>query len=252
MARNPGPGRCVHCGVDAQIRTWDHVFPRGWYPENTPQDIEKWKIPACKKCNAEYGSLEEDLGIRIALCIGPDAPNAKGIYEKALRSMDASKGKNMKDCIRRAKKRDRYLGMMLRGDSIPQDGVYPGFEDKWDRAPADQIALRIYVHELQRIVEKIIKGVVYIEDHRFLDTSKEIEHLVVSGEGARPLEELFNKHGTRHSMEPGIEVLRVIAPEDGISALYKISIWGHWIMYASLFQRSTQQSLAADAVQRRG
>jgi len=251
MAKQPGPGKCVHCGEYSEKRTWDHVFPKGWYPEDTPPDIEKWKIPTCKKCNAEYGILEEDLGIKIAFCIGPDAPNGKGIFRKALRSMDASKGRNMKDRIRRAKKRDRYLGLTMKGNAIPQGGVYPGFEYKGDCPREGQTALLIYAHEFERIVDKIIKGTVFIEDNQFLDSSTEIQHLVVSDEEARPLEELLSKFGTRHSREPGIEVVRAITPEDGVSALYKISIWGQWVLYASVLQRSNQ-SLAADAAQRRG
>lgn len=238
MAKQPGPGRCVHCGDYVEKRTWDHVFPKGWYPEDSPTDIEKWKIPSCKKCNSEYGSLEEDLGIRIVFCIGPDAQNAKGIYRKALRSMDASKGRKMKDRILRAKKRDRYLELIMKGN-IPQEGIYPGFEDKWNRPREDQTAIRIYVHELERIVNKIIKGIVFIEDNRFLDASTEIEHLVVSDEAAKPLEELLHKYGSRHEREPGIEVIRAVAPEDGVSALYKISIWKQWVLYASVSQLST-------------
>ncbi len=234
MAKKLGSGKCVHCGEYAEKRTWDHVFPKGWYPEDSPPDIEKWKIPCCKKCNAEYGSLEEDLGIRIAFCVGPDAPNAKGIYHKALSAMDASKGRNKEDRIRRAKKRDRYFGLILKGDAISQEEVYPGLEDKWNRPSEEQTALRIYAHELERIVNKIIKGIVFIEDNRFLETSTEIEHLVVSAEDAKPLEELLSKYGSRHSREPGIEVVRAAAPEYGVSTIYKISIWGQWILYASV------------------
>ena len=81
MAKSPGPGRCVHCGKEVHVRTWDHVFPQSWYPEDSPPNIEKWKIPSCKVCNLEYSQIEEDLFITLALCIGRDAPNAKGMYE---------------------------------------------------------------------------------------------------------------------------------------------------------------------------
>jgi hypothetical protein len=203
-------------------------------------DIEKWKIPVCKPCNAEYGALEEDLGIRIALCIGPDAPNAKGIYKKALRSMDASRGRNMKDRIRRAKKRDKYLGMLIKGPSVPETAVYPGFEEKWGRPAEERIALQIYVHELQRIVEKIIKGFVFIEDGRFIDSNIEIKHHPIHHSETFPLEELLEKYGVKHARGPGIEVIRIVTPEDGVSAIYKIVVWGQWIMYASVMHRSAQ------------
>lgn len=246
MPRKPRPGKCVHCLKETTVLTWDHVFPKGWYPEDTPPNVEKWKIPACKSCNAEYGMLEEDLGIRIAFCIGPDAPNAKGIYEKALRSMDASYGRHMKDRIRRAKKRDKYLGMLMKGPSVPDSAVYPGFEEKWGRPPEERIAVQIYVHELQRIVEKIIKGIAFIEDGRFINSNMEIEHHPAHHSAAAPLDELLVKHGVKHSRAPGIEVIRAVTPEDGISAIYKIIIWGQWMMYASVMPHSARRPARAD------
>jgi hypothetical protein len=97
MAKKLGPGKCFHCGKDVPERTWDHIFPQGWYPDNSPENVEKWKMPSCRPCNAEYGRIEDELGIIIPLCLGPDAPNARGMYEKALRALDPSKGRNYKD-----------------------------------------------------------------------------------------------------------------------------------------------------------
>ena len=247
MARKPGPGICIHCLKEVDVRTWDHVFPKGWYPEDTPTDIEKWKIPSCRGCNAEYGILEEELGIKIALCVGPDAPNAKGIYEKALRSMDASQGRNMKDRIRRAKKRDKYLAKLVKNPSVPDSAVYPGFEEKWGRPPEERIALQIYVRELQRIVEKIVKGIAFLEDGRLIDANMEIEHHPVHESAAIELNKILAKFGVKHSRGPGIEVLRAVTPEDGVSALYKIIIWGQWIMYATVMNDSAQQGAQTDA-----
>jgi len=52
-------------------RTWDHVFPRSWYPDNTPKDLEKWQVPACQPCNANYGKLENQLMILLGMCVDP-------------------------------------------------------------------------------------------------------------------------------------------------------------------------------------
>lgn len=248
MAKKPGPGRCVHCGRSVKTRNWDHVFPKGWYPANTPPHLEKWKIPTCKKCNDEYGRIEDELGITIPLCVGPDAPNAAGMYQKALRALDASRGKNMKDRIVRAKKRDKILNQMIRGQNVPLTAVYPGFEEKWGRPKAEQVALPISALAVKRLVEKIIKGITYIEDDRYLDSGTEIEHHVVSEEDASPIKDVLEKFGVRHSREPGIEVVRAVTPEDGVSALYQITIWGQFRMYASVRQRSAQQYAAPDSL----
>ncbi|WP_200255411.1 hypothetical protein [Thiococcus pfennigii] len=104
MARKPGPGICVHCLKEVQKRNWDHVFPRGWYPDTTPQNLEKWKIPTCKNCNDEYGRMEDDLGIILSTSIDPKSAKAAGVWKKTLRALDPSQGKTNKDRKARAKK----------------------------------------------------------------------------------------------------------------------------------------------------
>jgi len=248
MAKKAGQGQCVHCGETVANRTWDHVFPKGWYPDDTPQNIEKWKIPSCRKCNAEYGQIEEELGVIIPLVLGPDAPNARGMYQKALRALDASKGRNVKDRIRRAKKRDKILRHMqvLKDLHIPPTAVYPGFEERWGRPKEEQIPLSIPAKALNRLVEKIVKGIVYIEDKRYLDSSTEIEHLVITDQNASPIKAVLEKHGIQHSRGPGIEVSRAVTQEDGVSALYAITVWGQFVMYASVTQNSAKQEDPAD------
>jgi hypothetical protein len=78
VKKRPRLGKCVHCLKDGVRVTDDHVFPRSWYPENTSASIEKWTIPACFQCNNEYGEIEQDLLIRLGLCIDPQSPGALG------------------------------------------------------------------------------------------------------------------------------------------------------------------------------
>src|SRR4051812_3199374 len=72
--------------ADNVDRTWDHVFPRAWYPDTTAPDVYKWQIPS-HPCNRDYGAMEEDLLFRLALCVDPHVPETAGIVQKALRSM---------------------------------------------------------------------------------------------------------------------------------------------------------------------
>ena len=65
--------QCVIClknfndSIEGDFRTKEHVFPKSWYPESTPNDLEKWKVPSCKRCNNEYSFYEQDLLIRLGL-----------------------------------------------------------------------------------------------------------------------------------------------------------------------------------------
>ncbi|MBT9612733.1 MAG: hypothetical protein IV108_05640 [Burkholderiales bacterium] len=247
MARKPGPGTCVHCLKHADKRNWDHVFPQGWYPDTTPQNLEKWKIPSCKLCNDEYGRIEDELRIIFSTCIDPTSARASGIWAKTLRALDPRRAKNEKDRRARAEKKTQLLAKMLKGDAIPDQAIYPGLGERWDRPRGDQIAISVPANHLKKVVEKVIKGLAYIEDGRLIDAEMEITHHVVDQTGAKPIEELLAAFGANHSRGPGIEVSRAVTPEDGISAVYKITIWGEIVMYATVLPKSTQQSNELDA-----
>ncbi len=99
MAKKPDPGCCVHCLQFHDELTWDHVFPESWYPGTTPEDLEKWKIPACLPCNKDYGRIEEDLLIKLGLCIDPKNPRGAGIAFKTVRALRSDFGRNDRNNI---------------------------------------------------------------------------------------------------------------------------------------------------------
>lgn len=146
----------------------------------------------------------------------------------------------------RERKREKLLRMILKGDEIPGDGIYPGLGERWGRPRNEQTALLVPARHLQKLAEKIVKGLVFIEDGKFIDASTEIEHHVVSEEGAKPIEDALKQFGKAHSRGPGIEVVRAVTPDDGISALYKITIWGEFVMYVSVLRKATQQEYPVD------
>lgn len=246
MARKPGPGICVHCLKEVPKRNWDHVFPQGWYPDTTPENLEKWKIPTCKRCNDEYGKIEEDLGIILSACVNPESAHASGIWEKTLRAFDPAYGKNEKDRRARARKKQKLLEMIRTGNDIPDHGIYPGLGERWGRQRNEQIAVLVPAKHLQKIAEKIVKGLAFIEDKQLLDSDSEIEHHVVTKEGAEPITDMLRQFGETYSRGPGIEVIRAVTQDDGVSALYKITIWGEFVMYVSVIRDAIQQEHSAD------
>lgn len=236
MARKPGPGVCVHCLEEVPKRNWDHVFPQGWYPDTTPQNLEKWKIPTCKSCNDEYGRMEDDLGIVLSTCINPRSAQASGIWEKTLRALDPSQGKTEKDRRARAKKKEELLGKILSGDEIPDYGTYPGLGERWGRPRKEQTALLVPARYLRKLAEKIVKGLAFIEDGQLIDANTEIVHHVVNETGAQAIEDVLKQFGKVHSRGPGIEVVRAVTQEDGVSALYRITVWGEIVLYVSVLR----------------
>ena len=247
MARKPPLGKCVHCLKDGVERTWDHVFPESWYPETTGTDIEKWKIPACQPCNKDYGVLEQDLMIRVGLCIDPTAFESAGVVPKVLRSLDPKLAKNDKDRRAREAKRDQILKQVLKGTDIPLSAVYPRFGERWGRPPEQQVAVPLPKKSVDRLFEKIIRGLAYLEDGRFIEPPHTVALYPLGENDAPVFTSLLDRFGKVHARGPGIVVRRAVTPEDGLSAIYEITIWGMFQTYAVVLGNEPNPSLNADA-----
>src|SRR5712671_909800 len=126
MARSPEKGKCVHCLKDPVDRTWDHMFPKAWYPDTTPENLEKWQIPSCRECNERLGKLEHDLIGRVALTLDVNNAASKGLAEKALRAIDPAAARNDGDAAARDARAKKILGDMFKGEQIEGKNIVPG------------------------------------------------------------------------------------------------------------------------------
>lgn len=236
MAKRPQPGRCVHCLEVFQELTWDHVFPEAWYPDTTPMNLEKWKIPSCLSCNALHAKGEAELLVRIGLCVDPDNPDNAGIVDKALRALTPSAAKNERDARARAADRQKILDQVFKGPAIPYQAIYPHFgpQPGIHDQEIERVAVPISATALRRLTEKIVRGLTYIEDGKFVERPYRIKQYVLSDEGAGPVKELLLRFGKMYEQGPGITVMRAVVPEDEMTAMYGIEIWGRLTAYAIL------------------
>lgn len=234
MAKQPGPGRCVHCLKDSDKRNWDHVFPRSWYPDTTPQNLEKWQIPSCIPCNNKYGELEEDLLGRLGLCVNPTAAASAGIAQKALRALDPLQGRNPKDRKMRQKRRERIQKEALQGHRVTPDHIYPGFYAQPHIPLSAQYTIPISSHKLHQLAKKIVRGIFYLEDGKYIEPPYNLQSYPVSHEHAAPTIAILDRYGQVYAREPGIIVRRAVASEDGMSSLFSITIWEQLTLYATV------------------
>ena len=234
MAKHPGPGRCVHCLKHFDKRNWDHVFPRSWYPDTTPHNLWKWQIPSCVPCNTKYGELEEDLRVRLGLCISPTASASAGIAEKALRALDPLQGRDERDRKIRQKRRERIQTEVLRGHRVPREHIYPNFHADSNASLSAQYTIPIPFNKLHELAKKIVRGIFYLEDVKYIEPHYNIHSYPVSHEHAAHTIDLLDRYGQIYAREPGILVRRVVAVEDGMSALFSITIWEKLTLYATV------------------
>jgi hypothetical protein len=226
MAKRPPPGKCVHCLREGAERNWDHVFPIGWYPETTPEDIEKWKVPSCVQCNSHLGRLESRFISLIALTLDPNAREAAGIPQKVLRSLKPDFARDEADARARTAAAKRVTGSLYRGTFAPEN-VYPTAGAAAARNAADPIPLLIPADLFAKITEKIVRGITYVQTGKFIEPPLSV-NFVPDGPDmpASEFAQVIRMHGTALERGPGIKINFVIAPEDGVSGFFEIVFWG--------------------------
>ena len=225
MAKKFETGRCVHCLELFQDLTSDHVFPKSWYPDTTPDDLEKWQMPACKACNEKYGRIERDLLLRFGLCLDRNQEGAKGIPERAVSSISPQAGKSTKDSKHRLKRRHKTLREALMGKDIPQSAILPGFGLHPGQELTDAIGVAVGVRELEALATKLVRGITYICTGKYIDKDHAIK-VFFDPHQCVPIVQAAEKFGAKHYRGPGIEVQYASAEDDPVSGAFKFTLWG--------------------------
>jgi hypothetical protein len=221
----------VHCLKDFDVLTWDHVFPAAWYPESTPSNIEKWKIPSCESCNAAHGKSENDLLVRLGLTIEPEDRDTATFNAKALRALTPSAASGARDAAARDAKRRNIFEQMasVTARGVPREAVYPGFGPK---PGADMVALPVPRRAIVALTEKIVRGITYLQDGRFIEAPYKIDFYPLTEEQASRIKQALARFGQVYERGPALTVERAVTSDDGISSVYRIEIWSRLRSYA--------------------
>lgn len=172
----PKSERCVHCLVELEEATRDHVFPKSWYPSSTPSDVQRWTVPSCGSCNNRLGSAERSLLIPFGLAIGPSDPAGSGLSAKALRTLGVGTPE-LSDSEAKARKRQRarvasemkLVTEEVLGSVLPGLGPHAWFpRDSQFTLPVDRAALTA-------VIEKMVKGCEYKIAHRYVEPPYRIQ-----------------------------------------------------------------------------
>lgn len=148
--------------------------------------------------------------------------------------MDARYVTNQKETRIRTARRNKLLAEMLHGDQIPEDGIYPGLGERWGRPKDTRVALKISASSFHRFTEKIVRGIFFIEDSQYIEPTHSINFYALEDDGATQIMEMLAKFGKEYMKGPGILINRAVTPEDGVSAIISIEVWGTFKMYASV------------------
>jgi hypothetical protein len=221
-------GRCAHCLQTFDTVTSDHVFPQSWYRDTTPPNQEKWQMPSCAPCNQRYKRIEEDLFLRISLCVDPYAPEAAGIATRVHRSLDPAVGRDARDRAEREKRRHKFKRTVVPREQVPSTAIYPHFGPYPRLAPEDEIPIGIPVDFLKAFAEKVIRGTTYVLDGAYIESDQEIVILPpLHDEDAAPIVNTIDRDGEWHPIGPGFRVGRA-------AGWFAIQIWGQLWIYGRI------------------
>ena len=94
--------------------------------------------------------------------------------------------------------------------------------------------MRIPASSFHRLTEKIVRGIFFIEDAQYIAPPHSISFYALEDDGASEITELLAHFGKEYARGPGILINRAVTPEDGVSALISIEVWGSFKMYAAV------------------
>lgn len=210
------------------------MFPRSWYPSTTPENLAKWKFPACGPCNKEYGKLEEELRLLLAACVDPKADGAVGIWAKALDSINPEKARNPLDALKRKSARRRFLARVREADQSMANSSLP--EIYADR-PKSRLALLVRAKEIRRFVEKLVRGTIYLTEQRYIEADQRITISLLNPEDGEPIMRLLEDFGELHERGPGIRIRKAVAQDAKSNVLFVFDIWGQFRFHGAVTDR---------------
>lgn len=227
MAKKFKNSKCIHCLKEFAELTSDHVFPRSWYPSTTPENIEKWQAPCCKKCNQIYSKIENDLLQRFGMCVDPKNSAAKGIAEKTMRSFKTQYAKSEKDANHRLKTKQKLISSLMPRDKIKKSALLPSKLP----IPNTPFGILIPADEYKKMGEKFIRGITYVIDSTYIDSSHKINIYFQEELNASYIHGLLEQYGKKYFCGDGIIIERAVIPEDVQSGIYYIKLWETTYMY---------------------
>lgn len=233
--------RCIHCLAETEY-TRDHVFPKHWYPDTTPDHIQRPVAPACSTCNNFLGKLESILFKKLALCIDHAKPEVSGIKNKLF--TDLGFGVDMRllkpKKIEEIKLRRRAAEKLL-ASTKPYDGkgkAFPGLGGPVGYPSGELRYFLVPDRELLPVCEKIIRGLEYVYKGRYLEAPYRLEiHFVDEVADISSVETMFSTR-LPETVGPGFKVERLSAREDQDTVLYRVTVWGTIAIYGAIMPDS--------------
>jgi hypothetical protein len=98
------------------------------------------------------------------------------------------------------------------------------------------------VQRVERLFEKIVRGIFYIEDRKFIEPPYAVDLYPLRDEHSWAFTSLLDRFGKTYAREPGIVVRRAVTKEDFTSSIFEIELWGMFRMFAMVMDRERESA----------
>lgn len=237
MSKTRSKERCIHC-LKIEERTDDHILPKSYYPTSVPGKVKnQWVAPACQKCNNDLGKAEEELLTLFGLCLNCRTDNispTSSISQKVLQSLNPQAARDERERkIREARSRKILQSIFPTKGST--NGIFPNFGYHAGWVPEGQRGVLIPADLPEKVGRKLIKGIEYKIDGRYIDNSFDLNVYFCHEDTICDVISLIRKNGQKHTIAPSFEFYRVAFERRYF--LYEIRIWDKFVIYGSMMKK---------------
>jgi hypothetical protein len=232
---------CAYCTRSGLKMEAEHVFPESWYPDGFPR-ASMVLVPACRKCNGDYGRIEERMFLPLVGGLPYDDPAIRSIIDRALRGADPNAANDARDVsYRGARRRSIQRRFELIGpNEHPQTVVWtPAARTLSNvRTPAGLVArgtpaVRFDPEDLSALGVKFLKGCYFVAKGVPLRADGVCESQAFS---QNPTEALRSAEQHLHLNFVGQLPFRYAfarATEDDAVTAWWFILWNHVVIFAS-------------------
>ena len=230
-----GSKKCVHCLAELtkETRSKDHVFPKQWFPDTTPQNLNRWTVPACKKCNGDLGEVENRLLTVLSCCVDPTKPETAGVYQRVRRGLaigltdEERKKLDPRELRAREQAKQELLQEMRPLDAAGPDEIaslFPGL-GPW-HTPQRQFMLTIREQDIRRFSEKMVRGCEFKIAQRLIEPAYSVAVFFVRENDVTPEIQKLERLAAAYDLGSAFRVKRIAAHDEPLTVYYWIEFWG--------------------------
>lgn len=125
-------------------------------------------------------------------------------------------------------------------ESAPQHALLPGLGPVVGVPLSEQVATLVAADDLKAFVEKLVRGLTYLQCDLLIGPEYEIEMQLLAPENFHIFADELDRFAVTVDRGPGIRARMARVPDNPIIAMYEFTIWERLTLFAYVRRRDIQ------------